>query len=138
MLTLDPTTLFYFSLSDAPTKDKHTGLVNDWASKIERPHSKSGSIRSGTTPALSTGSSRSTHRTTSTRPPPSSRSALSNNIKISRDNDVIEISSGDEGGLSDRDETRGKEREFAVKSPPKGRQRATSKVSQLYSSTLHI
>lgn len=131
MLTLDQTTLFYITLSDTYTsgKDDSSGLINNWALKVThdaRSDSRAGSRAGSTgTPALTNGSSR------SSRLPASVRSALNNNIKISRDNDVIEIPDSEvEGGLSDRDEMQGAERDFAVKSPPKGKKRATSTVSQ--------
>jgi hypothetical protein len=34
MLTLDTTTLFYFSLRDLDGKDKNTSLIKDWAKQI--------------------------------------------------------------------------------------------------------
>jgi|SRR5882762_1069940 hypothetical protein len=39
MLTLDPTTLFYFSLRHLDFKNNHAGLIQDWATKI--PHNAS-------------------------------------------------------------------------------------------------
>jgi len=130
MLTLDPTTLFYFSLRDLDFKNNHAGLIQDWATKI--PHNaKPGSTRSKATPSLTHGSTRSSHA------PPLTRSAL-NTVKISDPDDGIKIA---EGGLSDIDETKGYERDAAIKSPPKGKQRITSSVSdQLlpHHSHLHI
>jgi hypothetical protein len=123
MLTLDQTTLFYFSLRDASSisKDKHMAAIKDWAKKVP-PTAKPTGVRSTSTPSLTngfTGTSRSV----------SSRSALTNQVKISRrDDDVISIADS-EGALSDRDERKGPEREAAVKSPPKGNQRVTSAVS---------
>jgi hypothetical protein len=127
MLTLDTTTLFYFSLSDAAAKDKHSGLISEWAAKVPRnakSSNKAISGRSTSTPSLTT-----TGVTHSSRAP-STRSALTNNVKISTqldDEDEVEIL--DNGGLSDKDETRGKEYEVAVQSPPKGKKRVTSSVS---------
>ena len=118
MLTLDPTTLFYFSLRDLDDKNKHAGLIKDWATKIPR-NAKPGDTRSKATPSLTQGSTRSSHV------PPSTRSALTM-VKIGRHDDGIEIA---EGGLSDLDETKGAERDAAIKSPPKGRQRISSSVS---------
>jgi hypothetical protein len=118
MLTLDLTTLFYFSLRDLDFKNNHVGLIQDWATKI--PHNaKPRSTRSKATPSLTHGSTRSSHA------PPSTRSAL-NTVKISDHDDGIKIA---EGGLSDIDETKGYERNAAIKSPPKCKQRITSSVS---------
>jgi hypothetical protein len=116
MLTLDRTTLFYFSLRDLDEKNKHSGLIKDWATKIPR-NAKPGS--STHTPSLTHGSTRSSHAASSIR------SAL-NTVKISNHDDGVEIA---EGGLSDLDETIGNERDAAVKSPPKGKQRISSAVS---------
>jgi hypothetical protein len=51
--------------------------------------------------------------------------------KVEPANDSIQII---DGGLSDEDETMGAEREAAVASPPKGKRRATSAVSNILSS----
>lgn len=125
MLTLDCTTLFYFSLYSLTNKDKDSGAIDDWADRVSQAtqptrNHKTTSIRSGSTPSLTTGLSH------STRPLVSARLALTNNIKITEDNSIIIRS---DGGLSDHDETRGPEREAAIKSPPKGKQRLTSTVS---------
>lgn len=124
MLTLDQTTLFYFSLSDTYTnKDKPAARISDWASKIpHKPKAKRDDLYS--TPSLTTGSSRPSGRPLSTV-----RSALTNNVKITQPDDDIEVV---EGGLSDRDETVGPEYDVAMKSPPKGGRRATSVVSHLF------
>jgi hypothetical protein len=132
MLTLDATTLFYFSLSDATAKDKHSGLISEWAAKVPRNAklaNKAISGRSTSTPSLTTGVTHSSRA-------PSTRSALTNNVKISTqldDEDEVEILQVDNGlgGLSDKDETRGKEYEVAVWSPPKGKRRVTSSVSNI-------
>jgi len=47
-------------------------------------------------------------------------------VKIINHDDGIEIA---EGSLSDFDETKGNERDAAIKSPPKGKQRISSSVS---------
>lgn len=114
--------MFYYSLRDASStnsKDRHAGLISNWASQI--PHNAK--PRSATTPSLTLGSSHSTSRA-----PMSTHSALTNNIKVSRRDDNFVIVDSD-GGLSDRDETNGTEREVAIKSPPKGKQRVSSSVS---------
>jgi hypothetical protein len=98
MLTLDRTTLFYFSLRDDTAN--HEGLIEDWAAKV--PHNaRPGRSRSKATPSLTCGSTRGSYA------PPSTRSAL-NSITISDRDDGIKVV---EGGLSDADETRGVERE---------------------------
>ena len=118
MLTLDLITLFYFSLRDLDFKKNYAGLIQDWATKI--PHNaKRGSTHSKATPSLTHGSTHSYHA------PPSTWSAL-NTVKISDHDDSIKIA---EGGLLDIDETKGYERDAAIKSPPKGKQRITSSVS---------
>jgi hypothetical protein len=125
MLTLNPTTLFYFSLRDLDGKDKNTGLIKDWAKQI--PHNvKPGSTHSKLTPSLTQGSTRSSHA------PPSTWSAL-NTVKISHLDDGIEIT---EGNLSDFDKIKGNEWDAAIKSPPKGKQRITSSVSYHLSCSL--
>lgn len=132
MLTLDRTTLFYLSLSETyvAVKEKATtALVSEWVENLEKlkVDNNARSARSGSVPGLTTGSTR------SSRPAPSTaRSALTNNIKVKNVDKFIEIPDSEaEGGFSDRDETQGPEREFAVKSPPKGKKRATSTVSPL-------
>jgi len=120
MLTLDRTTLFYFSLRDRDFKKNHEGLIQDWATKIPR-NAKPGGTHSKATPSLTQGSTRSSHA------PPSTQSAINAvAVKISNHDDSIKIA---EGGLSDVDETKGNERDAAIKSPPKGKQRITSSVS---------
>jgi len=132
MLTLDATTLFYFSLSDTYTsaKDKHhnTGLVSNWAAKVHwnvKLVNKPISGQSTSTPALTNSRSQS-------RIPPSMHSALTNNVRINdqldKDGDVEIIN---DGGLSDRDEIKGQEYEFAIKSPPKGKKCVTSSVGHI-------
>jgi len=60
MLTLDPTTLFYFSLMDLDGKDKNTSLIKDWAKQIPR-NAKPGSTHSKLTPSLTQGSTHSSY-----------------------------------------------------------------------------
>lgn len=149
MLSLDQTTLFYWSLSNSTSvKRKHDDIVNDWAitASLEdlknpsRPPSKaettkttksSASRGASAVPSLTNGSTRTT-----------ARSVLTNDILITGtvkpkievhkpvlgDNSVIVLS---DGGLSNNDETIGLEREEAILSPPKGKRRATSSVSTL-------
>jgi hypothetical protein len=135
LLTLDQSTLFYWTLSDVPPK---RGLaINEWASAIpSRSKStlqgpKSTSSRTKSIPSLTGGASRS-----------SAPSVLTDNIKVishhSSDRRVTKVKvepqadlislSGDEGGLSDSNELDGKEREVAINSPHKGKKRITSEV----------
>lgn len=128
LLTLDRLTLFFHNLTESyranngDIEQGGSGLINGWANEIPadaRPNggSKASSRASRTTPALTSGSSR---RSTagSTRPPPSSRSSQTNNVKIIRKYDSVEIipDSDEERGLSDRDETVDEERDYAVRS----------------------
>ena len=136
-LTLDQSTLFYWTLSNVPHK---TGsAVNEWASAIST-NSKSTALKN---PKSTSGSSR-----TKSIPPPltggASRSfassVLTDNIKVisRQSSDQVkvkvesqaEVFSLSEGGLSDNDELAGKEREIAINSPPKGKKRITSEVAK--------
>jgi hypothetical protein len=135
MLTLDPSTLFYWNLSD-PQPNKLKYSVESWAKSIPANAKPAGHVpsrantvttKSGTSrvPSLTNASSRSTGRSiltdaiaiTSYRAPP---------IQIKPDPDTIDI---DDGGLSDHNEIRGCERDAAVLSPPKGKIRLNSEVS---------
>jgi hypothetical protein len=141
-LTLDEFTLFYWTaLRDIPPKRGHGTAIKQWASAIP-PHIKSAtgsglelegpkstsSRTKSIVPSLTGGASRS-----------SVNSILTDNIKVithqSSDQvkvkiesraDVISLS---DGGLSDNDELGGKERESAINSPPKGKKRITSEVT---------
>lgn len=131
LLTLDHTTLFYWTLSDAAlNKKSRSSAVKEWASAVPRdePPSRARSVASHTrtaTPSLTSGASRS-----------SAPSVLTDNVKIIRAPDVVKVKSepvptvflDDNGGLSDNDEMKGEEREVAIKSPPKGKKRVTSEV----------
>jgi hypothetical protein len=67
---------------------------------------------------------------TTSRVAPTSRSALSNTVKVAgRESDDDEIEFIENGYLSEHDETVGEERENAVRSPPKAGKRVTSSVS---------
>jgi hypothetical protein len=119
MLTLDPTTLFYFSLRGLDAKDEHAGLIKNWTTKIPRNAKPRSTCKA--TPSLS-----STHGSThSSHVPPSTRSALAT-VKTSRHGDGIQ---GFDRGLSDCDETKDAERDAAFNSAPKGKVRLTSSVS---------
>jgi hypothetical protein len=142
-LTLDRSTLFYWSLSDVPRK--RGSVINEWASAISTQSRdnlkstlqgpKSTSSRTNSIiPSLTGGGSRS-----------SAPSILTDNIKVishqpsgqgkvkveSQADGVVSLS--DEGGLSDNDELGGKEREAAINSPLKGKKRINSEVTSQHS-----
>jgi hypothetical protein len=129
-LTLDESTLFYWTLSSSYKKQKnYHSAINDWASEILTVNSAGGSSsfshpNVSSSKKLSGGNSR--------------LSVLSKNIKvISRQPDVVKVKAerstepglhDQDGGLSDNDEIMGNEREVAINSPPKGKKRVTSEV----------
>jgi len=140
-LTLDESTLFYWTLSDSylDKKRKHSSVISEWASTIPsnaKPPSQAPSHVIATTssrpksivPSLTSGSSRS-----------SAPSVLTNNVRIVSHGALLnsakvkaeptpDITIFSDGGLSDADEIKGEEREAAIKSPPKGKKRVTSEV----------
>ena len=138
MLTLDESTLFYFFLSDELTsnKRKFSSGINEWAQSIPA-HSKPGSKAK----------SRKSTSSTTTLPVAdldvvgrsSASSVLTKNITISQtapikvesNNSIIIL----DGGISDNDETVGRERDAALASPPKGKKRINSKVSEIFTYT---
>lgn len=142
MLTLNPTTLFYWNLSaDPPSKKvKYTDKIVPWSkavpigAKPEAP--KAETIRTqpkssaSAVPSLTIGSSRSTH---------TAKSVLSNQITIKSkkplpaaqvkqepDADFFAVN---HHGFSDDDEVGGVEREAAIATPFKGKARLNSAVS---------
>lgn len=149
MLTLDPTTLFYLSLSEKYAKDSYSGLnseaskiakLNKWASQVPpdarpaKPSTLPTVSRDAPTPALTADNS----RTVNSSNRPASRSALSGFVQLaggskSNNRDIEEDGIIELGGISDRDETVGAEREAAIRSPPKGGRRLNSSVSIFYS-----
>ena len=137
MLTLNPTMLFYLTLSDPPPK-KMKYSVESWAKSIpsnakpaSRATSQANSVKTGksstnrygsTTPALTSASSRpagsiltSAITITSAQVP----------VKIKQDPDAIYTYNG---ALSDHEETAGLERDAAYASPFKGKRRLNSEV----------
>jgi hypothetical protein len=134
LLTLDESTLFYWTLSDTSGKKrKHISAINEWASEISanstKSTSKSTSSRAKSEiPSLTSGASSR----------PSAPSVLSNNVRIisHQSSDLVKVKPAPaaalaicyDGGLSDNDEMRGEEREVAINSPPKGKKRITSEV----------
>jgi hypothetical protein len=131
-LTLDQSTLFYWTLSDK--KRKHASAIKQWAldvPAIAKPTSKAPtSLAKSDIPPLTSGTSHS-----------SAPSVLTDSIKIisHRALDPIKVKAElaptlslyIDGGLSDNDERKGEEREAAINSPPKGKKRVTSEVSLL-------
>jgi hypothetical protein len=152
LLSLNQTTLYYHFLSDRTSIQKTfaTG-INNWvenipdnADPLAKPGNKVATTSAAPTsrkkskvskhgsnvPALTNATSRS-----------SQPSVLSHSIKISQNDDVkvktqaqlhdtsIEII---ELGLEDDDETKGVEREAALKSPPKGKGRISSAVTNQF------
>lgn len=141
LLTLDESTLFYWTLSDASHKKrKHSSTssaINKWATAIHT----SGSTKSSSQAPKSTSSHAKTDipsLTCGTSSRSFAPSVLSDNVKIfsHQSSDVVKVKAEcapalsiyNNGGLSDNDEMRGEEREVAIKSPPKGKKRITSEV----------
>lgn len=136
MFTLDETTVFYHSLQSSYTSCQRKGLtdINNWAADVDsqidagdRCHTSRTSFTIAA--SLNTVASRQTKK-----------SPLTDNILITSSQDSApknvasephpDVSMDDiSGGLSDEDEMHGLEREEALSSPPKGKNRATSSVS---------
>jgi hypothetical protein len=117
MLTFDETTLFYYTISADVDQDgqKQSGIIKNWAETVAKAKAVS----------AATATSRSSTLRQSTASGSAGLKPKSRAIK--REGAVLNIL--DFGGLSDRDETEGAEREAAVKSPPKNGKRVTSSVS---------
>lgn len=122
MLTLDHSTLFYWTLSSETShKRKRCSTIKAWASAVNpnsRVTTSSSKSASSHVPSL-TGASRS-----------SVPSVLTKDVKIISHPSSLKVKSEPgvtlslndrTGGLSDNDETRGDEREAAINSPPKGK-----------------
>lgn len=150
MLTLDKTTLYYYFLSDDSTsnKRKFSAGINEWAESIvnaSKPTSKASKSNKSLKSSKSSSRSASvlplsTNVTVSSRS--SADSVLTKNITISQTMPApIKVETNDhdgailivDGGISDEDETKGFERDAAVASPPKGKKRVTSTVSNIIS-----
>ena len=132
MLTLDSTTLYYYFLSDSTSNGKKffSAGINDWAASIPSNAKPTNKRSTGTSsvPPLTNASTRST-----------ASSVLSKNVKITTKVEPADIGIQIiDGTLSDEDETMGFEREAAVMSPPKGKKRATSAVSNMLSLSIQI
>ena len=98
MLTLDQTTLYYFSRSDLYSKDIHGHNITDWNQKVPKG-TKPGSSHSIPVPSLTSGP-------TYPSLPQSIWSALTNDVRITSYNDGIKVV---EGGVPYRDETKSSE-----------------------------
>ena len=119
MLTLDITTLFYYTLSQKAFQKPVSGMVKKWHSIIDansaRPSSKSGSIRSLLVKTQSS-------TLVSTTQPKLGPKIATNEL----DDDIEYV-----GGLSDKDKTLGAKWDAAVTSPPKNGKCTTSSVSSI-------
>lgn len=146
MLTLDPTTLFYWSLSDPPSK-KMKYSVESWAKNIananpaSRATSRANSVRTGkasttgtskrhgsTAPALSASGSSQPASSVLTNAITVTDAQVPRTVKINQDTDTIYAHNG---AISDCEETAGVERDAAFASPNKGKRRLNSEVSTL-------
>ena len=116
-------------LSNVPPKKG--SAINEWASAIpSRSRStlqgpKSTSSRTKSIPSLTGGASRYIKVI--------SHHSSDQVAKVESQANLPSFQVSDDGGLSDSNELNGKEREMAIKSPPKGKKRITSEVrSQLF------
>lgn len=149
MLTLDPTTLFFYSRivsnnDPVPPSKKRKANISNWVNGIKPnappPPSRAASSTSKTTSRIAT----------SSHPPPSltagstrsSNSTLTNTIRVTQNRQLPtttvkkepkepHIDIKDNGIFSDYDETTSRERERAVASSLKHGVRATSSVSMV-------
>ena len=122
MLTLDQSTLFYWTLSDTShKKQKHASAIKDWALAVPATTKHTlkapSSLAKSDVPPLTSGTSHS-----------SAPSVLTNNVKIISHHSVkvkAELSPTlllhTDGGLSDNGERIGEEWEAVINSPPKGK-----------------
>ena len=133
MLTLDETTLYYWSLN-SPDESHKKGLITDWTSSVnsfapsQNPKNKSiAKSTNSRVPSLTNASTRS-----------SSKSVLTDTVMITADRKNSRQSAQEpnvkiSGGLPDEDETNGEERDVAISSPVKGKVRLTSTVVDISS-----
>ena len=136
MLTLDDTTLYYFSLF-SPSETKK-GRINNWTSTVSSfgaPQQKNevrGGSKSSQVPSLTDGTTRA-----------SSRSALTDVVVLTSHKNNHSPSTFTLGptasdidwlhGIDDADERKGEERDAAAASPIKGKVRLSSTVISLLS-----
>ena len=121
LLTLDKSTLFYWTLSDVSrnTNQRNSSAINKWAAAISNYKATSQASRSTTSRAKSDIPSLTTGTSSGQSYAPS---VLSDNIKIIVKAEVAEpVQAHDINGLSDNDEIRGEERDYTINSPPKGK-----------------
>lgn len=127
MFTLDSTTLFYFDLSNdtlssrlgVTDSDCQRQTVDEWARQVPQhsnPKSAAASVHS---------SSRGSNPTTAGSERSSATASKSSHI-INYPN--VNITSVNDGGLSDQDEMMGAEAALARSSPPKNGKRVTREV----------
>jgi hypothetical protein len=129
LLTLDPVTLHYWTLSNAAdNRQKRGSAIKAWASAVPngKPTSRASKSIFSHVPSLTTGASRSSAPSVLTNKVKIFSHQVSDSVKV-KDEPAPMISLFD-GGLSDNDEMRGEEREAAINSPPKGKKRVTSEV----------
>lgn len=141
LLILDETTLFYYNLRTKATVKDKVGLVKNWAAKLPLPN-KPAPRSSASTSEKSKGSNHSG--------PPNSRTTTSSTaiviaketlrVPSKRKAPVDELSTDEDdnqyGGFVDEDEE--VEREAAMSSPIKGKQRLTSTVCSFKYSFLFL
>lgn len=137
-LTLDQTTLFYYSLNSNETTQK-SSFVKNWAAKAgtfsapSKPGTSTTSKSRTGAPSLVNASTRSSSTSALT-----SGVVINSNRKFDKLTNSTELSwpSADEEGIQgnfvDEDETKGAERDAAVASPFKGKVRATSSVCSMF------
>ena len=144
MLTLDPTTLFYWDLNNSSKKCKYDGsTISQWAHSI--PHNAKPSSRASSIGKQSMGTNRLGVPSLTDKSTVTSKSALTLDIAIQQpspppwvflkpglehdvdlgDTGIIMIDDRqlymqEDGVISERDELEGKEHEDAIRSPPKG------------------
>jgi hypothetical protein len=141
MLTLDPTTLFYWSLSDDPPPKRMKYSVMSWAKDIptkastSRVSSRTNSVKTSfskpntaTAPALTNSRSQAS-ASVLTSAISITNSQVPEGIKIKQDPDAIYSF---DGALSDNEEITGVERDAAHASPFKGKKRLNSEVKYLF------
>jgi hypothetical protein len=138
LLTLDQSTLFYWTLSDSYLKNRrpNSTTIKEWVSALPssaEPVSRAPSHITGRTnkshsshsksviPSLTSGTSRSSAPSILTNNITIVSHAALNSVKVKAEPVPDTITLHSDGGLSDNDETKGEEREAAIKSPPKGK-----------------
>lgn len=132
MLTLDDTTLFYYTLSLKDVR-KPSGIINDWRKIVEANSAPKLPTKAASARSSSTLTSK-THTSTLVATVPS-KSKPELTVEASNHDDTADNAIG---GLSDEDETWGVEQQAAVTSPPKNGKRATSSVGVLLNHNCNI